>query len=331
MEANVRDIDHLDSDVCLPPRKRLLAWLKRQNCDSTTSKEIDSRINKLLNSHLNGSPLSFEDTLEASRTAAIAAVKLAEDKRAIAEEKAAVSAKAVAAAKRALDLVASVSEEEAFKRERQMSKKKKNKLKKHVQVQHLYKKNVPTEQDEELARNLHRAINSSPRISKTCSSSQPKSRNKQKKLKCSSNNGGFIWEENQNSKSNSMSSSDDKVDSDGSFMEINSIEFNEKAPICSMEYSAEKTSEAFLDNKMRGKVKQKKLPLSICTVKDRETPKNMQYRSHQSGETKRNPNKANKSPLVVRVPLRPVDATPVRTCQELKPPECVKQNKFVQF
>lgn len=322
MEANVRDIDHLDSDVCLPPRKRLLAWVKRQNCDSTTSREIDSRINKLLNSHLNGSPLSFEDTLEASRTAAIAAVKLAEAKRALAEEKAAVSAKAVAAAKRALDLVASVSEEEAFKRERQMrKKKKKNKLKKHVQVQHLYKKNVPTEQDEELARNLHRAINSSPRISKNCSSSQPKSRNKQKKLKCSSNNGGFIGEENS---SNSMSSSDDEVDSDGSFMEINSIEFNEKAPICNMEYSAEKTSEAFLDNKMRGRVKQKKLPLSICTVKDRENPKKMKYRSSQSGETKRNPNKANKSPLVVRVPLRPVDATPVRTCQELKPPECVK-------
>ncbi|GMP97060.1 hypothetical protein CsSME_00045461 [Camellia sinensis var. sinensis] len=36
MEANLCDLNHLDSDVLLPPRKWLLAVLKKQNFDANS-------------------------------------------------------------------------------------------------------------------------------------------------------------------------------------------------------------------------------------------------------------------------------------------------------
>ncbi|KAF2312508.1 hypothetical protein GH714_034908 [Hevea brasiliensis] len=225
MEANVCDINHLDADVLLPPRKRLLAGFKKQSSDgdaalaspavasssssaspssppptlspspvspspplptpfSPSSSEFQARLNNLLTSHFNNSHnLSPEQIMEASKSTADAAVKAAEAARAAAQEKAIIATKAVTAAKSALALVASFPKEAASK-EKNL---KKNKLKKHVQVQLLYRKHQPIENyrdDEELARKLHRVINSSPRISKNSSSSDFKG-HKNKKPKSS--------------------------------------------------------------------------------------------------------------------------------------------------
>ncbi|KAK8716881.1 hypothetical protein V6N13_044174 [Hibiscus sabdariffa] len=176
MEANICDINHLDADALLPPRKRLLAGFKKQASNangasdqptvasssssppasplpspSISSSDVNAHLkNLLMSSNLYNPNLSPEEILEASRVAATSAAKTAEAARAAAEEKAAIAAKAVAAAKSALDMVAKFSEETVH-RDRHL---KKNKLKKHVPVQLLYKKHEPVESprtDEDLA------------------------------------------------------------------------------------------------------------------------------------------------------------------------------------
>ncbi|KAL2348700.1 hypothetical protein Fmac_002700 [Flemingia macrophylla] len=144
---NVCDVNHLDADVLLPPRKRLLAGLKKQSSDgaaspspslvvascvtvseaassspSSYSGEFEARLKNLLNSHSNNPNLTPEEVVEASKAAAVTAAKVAKAARAAAEEKAEIAAKAVAAAKRALDLVASFSEEAVSSRERNLKK-----------------------------------------------------------------------------------------------------------------------------------------------------------------------------------------------------------------
>ncbi|KAA8547597.1 hypothetical protein F0562_004026 [Nyssa sinensis] len=239
MEANLCDINHLDADVLLPPRKRLLAGLKKQSSDgishlqsiSITSSEFDTRLNNLLKSHLNSSNLSTEEIVDASRSAAIAAAKVAEAARAAAEEKAAIAAKAVAAAKSALELVATVSEDAALK-ERYF---KKNKMKKHVTVQMLYNKPQPIENcktDEELARKLHQAMNSSPRISKHSSTSDLKN-HKHKRVKNLSisektrdSNVVMVWEGNLPSATNGNGIVGE-LDSEGSSQEVCTVRVDE--------------------------------------------------------------------------------------------------------
>ncbi|KAA8532075.1 hypothetical protein F0562_006783 [Nyssa sinensis] len=340
MEDNICDISHLDADVLLPPRKRLLAGLKKQNSDgilhlpstTSTSSEFDTRLNNFLRSHLNKPNLSHEEIVEASRSAAIAAVKVAEAARAAAEEKAAIAAKAVAAAKTALELVANVSEDTAFK-ERYL---KKNKTKKHVPVQTLYNKQQRIENcktDEELARKLHQAMNSSPRISKYSSTSDLKS-HKHKRLKRLSTSGKT------------------RVCNGGSSQEVctgrvdeNTSKFN-KADQLKMDNGEVETSQSkdkmweALDDtcsssRKRGRIKQKKLPLSICTFRDRANPKEEQ-KSRSSPLTEENTGKS----IVGNMPLFPVEPSadavmPVETasiwkCQTFKAPACVKQNKVVQ-
>ncbi|XP_042954606.1 uncharacterized protein LOC122291020 [Carya illinoinensis] len=151
---------------------------------AATLSDFETHLNNLLSSHSNNPNLTPEEIVEASKLAAIAAAEAAEAARAASEEKAAKASKAMAAAKSALDLVASFSEEAASK-EKYL---KKNRLKKHLPVRLLYKKKYqPIENnktDEELAHKLHRASNSSPRISKNASSSDWKG-HKHKKPKSS--------------------------------------------------------------------------------------------------------------------------------------------------
>ncbi|CAI9298970.1 unnamed protein product [Lactuca saligna] len=176
MEAN-----HLDSNVLLPPRKRLLACMKSRNgngnSDSNSNSnppstsnpmnEFGTRLNNLLSVHQNDNNLSQLKIVEASRSAAEVASKIAIAARALAEKKAVMAAIAMAAAKKALELVAAINEQETSS-----STSKKNKRKKHVDVQMLYdnNKNSSVENgktsDEELARQLHHVINRSPRIPK---------------------------------------------------------------------------------------------------------------------------------------------------------------------
>ncbi|KAF8011199.1 hypothetical protein BT93_J1727 [Corymbia citriodora subsp. variegata] len=180
MDANGCAVEQSDADVLLPPRKRLLAGLKKQNLDtkgashvsstaappsssppSSSSSAYDAHLNSLLSVY--GNPnISPEEIVEASRSAALATDKIAKAARAAAEEKAAAAAKAVAAAKSALDLVASFSNEGNHS---QMSLKR-NKLKKCVPVHSLYKRNrliANNKAGEELARRMPRVTIGSSR------------------------------------------------------------------------------------------------------------------------------------------------------------------------
>ncbi|KAG7968863.1 hypothetical protein I3843_07G002200 [Carya illinoinensis] len=313
MEANICDVNHLDGDVLLPPRKRLLAGLKKQSSESDGAlslsliassasapapapssaalSDFEIRLNNLLSSHSNNPNLTPGEMVEASNSAAIAASKAAEAARAAAEEKAAIASKAMAAAKRALDLVASFSGDSACQ-ERYL---KKNKLKKHLPVQLLYKKYQPIENnkiDEELAHKLHRAINSSPRISKNSSSSdwkghkhkKPKSSASSKKSRVS--NGGIVLERHLPSMSNGHAVTG-KIESEGSIHELYSHKADQKSS------KSDKAGQLEMDNeeaessqpmdktgedvsttgKRRGRVKLKRLPLSICNFRDQSNPK----------------------------------------------------------
>ncbi|XP_059623343.1 uncharacterized protein LOC132266482 [Cornus florida] len=365
MEANLCDINHLDSDVLLPPRKRLLAGLKKQNSNgnshllpltSATSNEFDTRLNNLLRSHLKNPNLSPEEMVESSRSAAVAAGKVAVSARAVADEKAEKAAKAVAAAKGALELVATISENTDC-RERNSRK---NKMKKHVQVEMLYTKHRSVENcktDEELARKLHRAINSSPRISKFSSTSDLNS-HKRKRLKnvpisekTRISNGVTVWEGSPPSTSNGNGLAGE-VDSEGSVHELYATRVDESTPkfnkadrlkIDSEEvessHSKERIGESLDDIssncRKRGRLKQKKLPLSICTFRDRENPKEeLKSRSSPLTEESMPKTTASKMPLFPVEPsgdgVMPVETTTVWKCQAFKAPTCVKQNKVMQ-
>ncbi|XP_020218121.1 uncharacterized protein LOC109801459 [Cajanus cajan] len=378
---NVCDVNHLDADVLLPPRKRLLAGLKKQSSDgdaaaspspslvvascvtvseaassspSSYSGEFEARLKNLLGSRSNNPNLTPEEVVEASKAAAVTAAKAAKAARAAAEEKAEIAAKAVAAAKRALDLVASFSEEAVSSKERNL---KKNKLKKHLPVHLLYKKYQPIENcgtDEELARKLHRAMNSSPRISKH----SPNSDSKGSKHKKPKNSSSFEMTEVSDARValgqdclslNNGHAVMGKVDSEDSIQEVCSSKEDKKGyrydRSSQMErqngeaessQSKEKNSEDLSPvGKKRGRVKLKKLPLSICTSKDRAQPKEgVRARNASLSEMHTSNHPVSNIPLFPMEPsterVMPIEATSTCKCQEFKAPACIKQNKAVQ-
>ncbi|MQM20510.1 hypothetical protein Taro_053531 [Colocasia esculenta] len=182
-------LDPVDCDSLLPPRKRLLAGLKRQNSDcsallSVNSDELRARLQGLLNS----TDLSPEEIVEAAKAESLAATEAAANAKAVAMEKAIVAANARSLAKSLLEVVMASAETDENPMKSHPKKKrtkkelvpvekdensknhhpKKKKTQKHVPVELLYRSGgpVPTsETDEELARRLHRAMNSSSRIS----------------------------------------------------------------------------------------------------------------------------------------------------------------------
>ncbi|CAK9137034.1 unnamed protein product [Ilex paraguariensis] len=369
MEPNICDINHLDADVLLPPRKRLLAGLKKQSLDgnlhtngnlhtpstSSTPSEFDARLNSFLRFHLNNPNASNDEIVKASRLAAVEAVKVADAARASAEEKAVIAAKALAAAKSAMELVATVSEETGSK-ERIM---KKNKMKKHVPVQLLYNKKKGIENcktDEELARRLHQAMNSSPRISKNSSSSDLKG-TKHKRLKSSSSekirvyNGGRAWKGKSPATANGNGAAGD-VDSDVSTQDAYTVRVDEniskfnKANRLKMDNGQvgtnnvkDKSEEAMDDEcsigRKRGRIKQKKLPLSICSFRDQANPKE-ELNSRSSSLTQENTSKVatgDRSLFSVGPSedgVIPVERTSMWKCQAFKAATCVKPNKVMQ-
>lgn len=304
METNACDVNHLDTGALLPPRKRLLAELKRQNSDinshmpstpSSGGNEFDSSLKNMLRSQSINSNLSIEEIVESSRLAAIEAAKVAQAARANAEYKAAKAAKAMAAAKIALELVDVLSDKMADEDKRL----KKNKMMKHVPVQALYNKNKETikcRTDEELARKLHQVINSSPRISKNLSDSDTLM-HKHKKLKSSvfSNQPSMVTS-NGNRVVSGVETEDPIKEIDMIMVDLNlSKSEKNKQPGASKgeECRPIKTHHLKLKNgeaeslplknsfsksldsisKKRGRIKQKKLPLSICNIRDQTIPK----------------------------------------------------------
>lgn len=157
-------MDSLDINTRLPPRKRLLAGLRKENSDfdfSIPSSRLFDHLRSLVKSG-NSSP---EEIMEASKLAASEATEAAALAKATALEKAAAAVKARDVAKNALELLTSISENELVKKGCVSRMKLK---KKHVPIKLLYKNKQSVgsgETDEELAKRLHRAINSSPRIS----------------------------------------------------------------------------------------------------------------------------------------------------------------------
>ncbi|GMH24534.1 hypothetical protein Nepgr_026377 [Nepenthes gracilis] len=364
---NVCDTNHLNADALLPPRKRLLAGLKKQNFESPSQcsqensnsvslSRIDARIKSLMESYKNGLNMSLEEITVASGSAAAAAARAAEAARAAAEEKSAIAAKAVAAAKRALDLVASYSEQRSSKERYQ----KKNKLKKHVPVQLLYKKYQPVKNcrtDEELARKLHRAMNSSPRISKKFPDSDSKN-HKHKKLKISSTNENGRFPNGISIKEGNCLptlSRDDKPREIGSeaFIEESGIanlddkvsksitpdKIEETSGDAESNQSVEKNFEASDDlctnGRKRGRIKQKKLSLSLCSFKDQANPRDelnptssTSVREATDESVERGLSFPSMGPIADGI--QSIGATTTWKCQDFKVSNCMKQNKVVQ-
>ncbi|KAK6922498.1 hypothetical protein RJ641_010802 [Dillenia turbinata] len=354
MEDNICDINHLDADVLLPPRKRLLAGLKKQvshdsfrmSLLSSVPSDFDGRLNSLLTSYLSNPNVSPEEIVEASKKAAAAAVKAAKAAKAAAEEKAAIAANAIAAAKNALEVL---DEAEAASGDRYL---KKNKMKKHIPVHALYMKHRPVENnktDEELARTLHRAMNSSPRISKNCSGSDSK---RHKKLKISSSFGktkflarAEVLEENSFSPCNGASPHS-KVDSEAFMMGENGEASNgnrydqseTESEEFGMDYSKGKNGDmvdsVVIIGRKRGRIKQKKLPLSICTIKDRANP-NEEHKFRNSMFSDKTMGKQSRSKVHISSSepssngVVAVEPTSIRKCQEISGPHCTKQNKIM--
>ncbi|KAK9074813.1 hypothetical protein SSX86_003132 [Deinandra increscens subsp. villosa] len=308
MEGNVCGVNHLDSDVLLPPRKRLLACLKRQNSDvngnsnsnSNSSSncnslnQLDARISYLLKPYLSNDNPSQEEIVTASRAAAEVAVKVAIAARAAAQEKAVIAAQLMAAAKKALELVANVDDGQELK---------KNKTKKQVDVRMLYDNKKPELEngktnDEELARKLHQAINSSPRISKVGVPSDVKN-HKHKKLKTSESgrisNGSVVGE--------GISPSSYEKETENT--KKSKLENGSKA-------KSGDDDVATLGRK-RGRMKQKKLPLSICHYRDQAAPKE------------------DAATCTVSVGPSSGEKSGLWKCKAFKAPVSVKQNKVTQL
>lgn len=361
MEANGGcDINHLDNDVLLPPRKRLLAGLKKQNSESKTHNNLqgvsnsnplhgfESHINELMKSCKNGSRMTLEEIAEAARLAAVAAAKAAAAARAAAEEKSAIAAKAIAAAKSAMDLVASFSDESGVKEK----KHKKKKLKKDVPVPLVYKKNQHSENcrtDEELARRLHQVMNSSPRISKHSSGSDSKNP-KHKKLKILPTiendriPDGVPLKEGKIPFECSKDNVARESNAEGSYEEI-CLKVDDKASKSSTsdliqengtEAESSDMKEKLVDisdgmytyDRKRGRIKQKKLSLSLFSFKE-----STNTSSSMSAVVTADKSTGNASPLPPAEPntdgILSTECGPTWKCQDFKVPQGIKQNKPV--
>ncbi|CAH2076644.1 unnamed protein product [Thlaspi arvense] len=339
METSPCDMTQLDSDSHLPPRKRLLAGFKKLNSNSNGSSsssspspsafasssstsnsngssssaptDVQTHLDNLLASRFNTDQnQSPEELVEAARSAAALAVKAAKAARAVANEKALISARAIAAAKRALELVDSFPKEAmavvADCKERPL---KKNKQKKQVPVEFLYSKGRL--RDEE-ARRLHRAIDGRYlNVLGTRSGYEEDGRiNKKQKMNKT------VVEVGSSRVTDDIAG---VVDSDSSYerLELNRKTpevFKPDEPDSIPTPGKEKTEEESNSlAKRRGRVKLKKLPLSICNSRDQGNGTSSVAHPPEDGV----------------ISVVPGSKTSWK-CQDLKAPECVKQNKAVR-
>lgn len=262
-------MDSFDLNTRLPPRKRLLAGLKKEVCDFLFPFPfISSDLNARLRDIINSAASSPDEIIEATKAVALATAQVAAAARATAMEKSAAAVKARTAAKNALELLEYISRSEAARKG--CSAKTKTR-KKHVAVELLYRNKQPAgseEADEELARRLHRAMNSSLRTSY----------NKEKNLHGS----GKEKVPDGSAVSNGNSSvSCDKVVQFHNGQSADKLE--EKIVVCSKDDLFERVEEESscplekhrhqskdrgIAGGRKGKIKQKKLPLSHCNARD---------------------------------------------------------------
>lgn len=282
MESNLCDRNHSDSNLLLPPRKRLLAGFKKQNSDtdsdhlSTSSEKsvFDTRINDFMKFHLENPNLSLEEIVEESCRAAEEAVKVAVAARAMAEEKEEVAANAMSKAKKALESVANISDE-VYGQDRHV--KKNNKTKKHLPVKVFYNKPEKAENretDKEMARYNMKA-------------------NKHKRV---ARNG---LSESESEEKNSEYLISEK--------EVRGVSGNRNSEIVN-DYAEV--------GRKKGRMKQKKLPISICSFRDL---------ANRNEEIRSNGGLSNKESIVTNNM-----APNTWKCKSFKAPSCVKPNKVME-
>ncbi|XP_010467528.1 PREDICTED: uncharacterized protein LOC104747575 [Camelina sativa] len=330
MATNACDANQqLESNSHLPPRKRLLAGFKKQNSKtgggnespsppfassssstSTTtysngSSSASTVMTSLMTSQLNDDQSrSPEELAQTSKANAVLAVKVAKAARAAANEKAMIASKAVAAAKSALDLFASLP---VGCKERSPRKKK------HVPVQVLYSRGGLA--DEDLARRLNRVINNSPRVLTDCSGHRNK---KQKSLVTSYANSTVT--------STMYDGNDDVagvVDSDSSIdEEVVRTRVNGKLLLWDNTLKEKTWEEGSSLGKRRGRVKLKKLPLSMCASTDQENGTTLLEKNVSVSKTEEGSNSG--------VAAQVIGGPSWKCKKDLKSPECVKENKVVR-
>ncbi|CAH8315006.1 unnamed protein product [Eruca vesicaria subsp. sativa] len=279
------EMSQLDSDLRLPPRKRLLAGYMKLNGSSSSSSASPSSTSNSNGSSSSASTSRFqnqsqEELVEAARSAAAKAVKAAKAARALANEKALISAKKIAAAKRALELV------DSFPKEPMADCKEKE----HVSLRY---------EEEDLARRLQRAIDR--RYPKVLATREENGQiNKKQKM----NN---TVAENGSRVNSYMNGNVGVVDSDSSY---------DKAIKDEVDWIPTPGKEKG-EEQRRGRVKLKKFPLSICNSKGQENGISCES--------------------LVPVAQTPEDGvvsvllgSSSRKCEDLKAPECVKQNKAIR-
>ncbi|WOL18913.1 hypothetical protein Cni_G27710 [Canna indica] len=163
-------MESFNVNIHLPPRKRLLAELKKENPELDFLPPvpfISGDLGAQLRDVVRSPNSTLEEIVEVSKSVALAADEIAVAARNSAVEKAAAAAKAKVAAKSALLFLDSIS------RNRDSSKvglSKTKVRKKQIPIKLLYKTNHAARSqktDEDLARKLHHAMNSSPRISRS--------------------------------------------------------------------------------------------------------------------------------------------------------------------
>lgn len=102
------------------------------------------------------------------------------------------------------------------------------------------------------------------------------------------------------------------------------MENKERESIISKEKVGDSVNDSCSIEKKKGRLKQKKLPLSICSFRDQASPKE-DLKSKSSSSFDENINKGTTS----NNPIFPLER-PMWKCQTFKAPTCVEQNKVMQ-
>ncbi|KAE8695871.1 MUTL protein, putative isoform 1 [Hibiscus syriacus] len=298
MEANICDINHLDADVLLPPRKRLLAGFKKQasNANATSDRPITSSSTSSPSppspsSATSSSDRRFSRPREQQLLPPLRLLKLPE----LRQRRRLQLQLAIAAAKSALDIA--TFSDDAVSKDRYL---KKNKIKKHVPVQVLYNKHQPIENsrvDEDLAQR--------PKSLPTLESTKVPNR-------------GIVSSGSPSSKFYGSTIAA-KIDSDDLVREHVKVANDGKSGQSVLDngeaesgYSMEKACEdAYPSSNKRGTVKLKNLPFSVCSYRDRVNHKEEMI--------------TKSSPLMEKKM-----GTPLWKCQDFKAPACIEQSEVMQ-